>query len=364
MVIGLGGCSELKVKRPEKPAPIVPSFGYVNFDQVALADPKMPILKAVDMELKADDRYSASREVKPVDFKIDKYLGQVSAYGAVDVKEKAVQELNERLDAVRESILNLLDQRLTSAENLQLDTQRAESMAVGQTKLTAQEAALDVQTDELAQQFKVDQYQVASLKMQLAAIKVNELPPRNAPLEYWLNLEAQRNSQLTLLLSTYNAELKGVYEKRNEALDAVREQIAAQLEADADQGREAADLRRLQAIEVAKSRFDKEEEQLDTDNARVFGEARTVITSSRLTPGTGIAEQSSNDHLSPKPGNGREILQRYRSHLLQLILTDTRRSISETAKTKHITIVAEHKGVPNLTPIFLEAAKDQNWKVS
>jgi hypothetical protein len=110
-------------------------------------------------------------------------------------------------------------------------------------------------------------------------------------------------------------------------------------------------------------RFDKQENQLILEDRQVFDEAEQVLASPNsfsqpmsMTRGTALDGQvPSRENLAS--------LVKYRDELFSKIQKTAEKSINSTASSLHIRLVEKRQGVPNLTPIFVDAVKERGWKI-
>ena len=349
----------MSTKKSAKPAEI----GYVDLGLVERSDPRTPILQAVIRAIDAADKVNSATAVPPVDLKSVSYIQQVSNLGSFSVKQGLESEQKDKLEAVTTVILDGLNKRLIAAETLSLEAVRIEKLAASRAELSSAAAALQDLAVEQTKQYTADSASIASLKMQISAMKLNETPPPTAPKGYWAGVQAKKESDLAALIAKYDTDLEAIYTDRDKQLAAEKISIDSDIDKEIADSRITAEQKRLSSLSSAKQRFDEEEMQLDQDDGQVLNEAQTVLQSQNVS---GIEQTNLGSLRWPAESsqNNTEALMHFRLSLQQSILRDTDKSITKTCDRLHIKIVQRRKGVANLTPTFVQAIEEQDWKVS
>jgi hypothetical protein len=362
-LILLAGCTEV----PRKAAPVhrarAPETGYVNIEQVEAEDPRMPILIEIDRAVKTSQSKAAINDMLPKDLGIQVSMSDVSALGTVDVHQGLEAQQTKRLKVITAHVVAGLDKRLRGAEELSLEALSVEELAAGRAELASDAAALQEQASQQTKLYNEDAAQIASLKMQIAAMQVDSIPPLSAPKGYWTSIQEQKQIALNKLLGKYDLDIKAIFDNRDSSIAAEQAAIARKVDSEMTDDRRKAEQSRGAALTRAEQRFDKDEQDLELEDSRVLNEARTMLKSqsdASLVPI--LLDQK---QVMSQAGNlNTAALLEYRTVLNKKILSDTEESIGSISARLHVKLVGKRKGVADLTPLFAQAIKDQTWTVS
>jgi len=345
----------------DKPALVT---GYVDFSAIADSSPQAPLLAAVDRMIALGARSDSLGAVGPENLNVDAYLQQVSSAPNEPLRTDFGQSQQTRLLAVRKNILDELNERLSLSEDLQIAELRKELVANGLVELNAESAIFQEQAEAETNKFTTDASRITSLKMQIAAMKVNENPPPTAPRDHWEDLQVKKEAELSDLLSAYDANLQIIYNKRDQLVAADAQSINNTIQATLLESRTLAEQQKSESLASAQQRFDKEQQELNEDDAQVF---KSAELSFGVSAGNFAPLQSPMAAFGVAKGNASNstaYLLGFRAKLKEEIYYNTQHLLVEISKQMHVKLVKRTVGVKNLTGLFIDAAKNQDWKVS
>jgi hypothetical protein len=360
----LSGCTSAAVNDVTSVKKLNPTPGYVDMVAVEGAEPESVILRTVNREIGVGNRYSALSVVQAPGLDVQRYFTTMLNAGAVGVENGPEVGQENRFNTVSANVLDGLNKRLLAAEDLQSDALRSENLAIGKSKLSLAASTLEAQAAEQTNEFKVDASRIASLRMQIAAMKLDQNPPPTAPSGHWASIEAQKDMELAELLKSYDANIEAIFSARDRLLADESAKVYQQINDSVTAGRNAADAARLASLDIAKQRFDKEQTQLNQEDARVFEDAELIVSSQYGSLGATFDTKVPLPRTLAGRDDGRAALLKYRDQLQQRIRVAADRSVRIVAAKLNIRIVKKQPGVANLTPVFIEAVQAYRWKVS
>jgi hypothetical protein len=364
VTFGTSGCSE-KSKSSTRTASIsYPSVGYVSLVKVEELDPKMSILQSVDNAIEVNAQFEPVRTGRPNDRGAESYIDNVSALGSVKMRTDFQDAQRANLVAIGTVVLGELSQRLELADHGQLAAMRSERIAEGNLLFQKNEADLEQQAIVSADQSTTDTARIASLRMQIAALRLDQNPPPTAPKGYWAQLEGERQTELDRVLNSYNLTLNVIYAKRDLLIEQERAAIDAGIESDVNGAKATMTDARNQAVLRAEARLNKEQSVLNAEDNRVYRDAEAAILPT-VWPNTKVASTGSltvqeNNNIADQTA----ALELYRTNLEAGILADAYATVNAISRELHMKIVGERAGVPDVTPIVVESIRDRTWKVT